>query len=289
MGNNSTAVTSPHIINYPRPPRNNTGKWQALGSIIGALIGRLANSDKLDDASDAEDTWADINSQLHGRGNVLFAYATDERARAALLDPCLNELHTKLCCLALTGYIPDYNGIMLRAKADVETVVNTKIQEICRQATRYNRNVTTETYCDIQRAGVLALVQSVTGARERERQFAYQQQTEFTYKVAALVESHRQSRTNSSLQFDTTGGQFLSSAGRNYAYLAESLRRSAQLDGGSFATLGAVGALFLSQYFNNSCDGVDATDNCGCQKTQFCIDNPTNACCVADPTNTACV
>ena len=59
-GSNSTGISSPHIISYPRPPRNNSGKLQALGSIIGAFIGRLANSGKLDDASDAEDAWTNL-------------------------------------------------------------------------------------------------------------------------------------------------------------------------------------------------------------------------------------
>jgi hypothetical protein len=123
-------------------------------------------------------------------------------------------------------------------------------------------------------------------AGEKERQFAWLQQTDLTYKTTALIETHRLGRTNSSLNFDRSGGDFLSSAGKNFAFLAESLRRTAQLDGGSFATLGAVGALFLSQYFH-PCD-IDNNDNCGCQPTQFCKDNPTDPCCVTDPTNTAC-
>ena len=206
-----------------------------------------------------------FNGQLEARGNVLFNYATAERSRAATLDTCLNALHEKLCCLALTGYIPDYNGILLRAKADVASVVAAKINEICRTANRYNRNITTDAYCDIQRQGVLALVGTVTMAREKERQFAYQQQVALTTSATQLIESHRNARVASAVTHDNNGGQFLSSAGRNYAFLAESLRRTAQLDGGSFATLGAVAGLFLSTYFNGSCSGVDNNDNCGCE------------------------
>ena len=67
-GTNGTCISTPHIVQYPKVPRRDDGKWMALGSIIGGLIGKFANEDKLNAASDAEDVWRDLNDKLKAQG-----------------------------------------------------------------------------------------------------------------------------------------------------------------------------------------------------------------------------
>lgn len=233
-------VNSPHIIQYPKHPRNDNARVLAIGSLIGAVIGRFANSDKLDEASDAEGKWKAINETLKDRGDILFAYATTERTRAALLDTCLNELHTQLCCYAQTGYIPDYQGILTRTQADIQTITSQKVTEMCQLADRYHYGANADLQYNIQREAIKALVGNVTKAREAERQFAFKTNWELLSSATTMVEAHRDGRSQSSRAFDSLGGDFLSSAGKNYAFLADSLRKTAQLDGNAWATLGGL-------------------------------------------------
>jgi hypothetical protein len=70
-------------------------------------------------------------------------------------------------------------------------------------------------------------------------------------------------RGQRSLQWDSQGGQMVSSAGQNYAWLAESLRRTAQLDSGDFAALGVGLALLLPSFFKDC--NYATPDDCGCK------------------------
>ena len=42
-GTNGTCISSPHIVQYPKVPLRDDGKWMAMGGIIGSLIGKFAN------------------------------------------------------------------------------------------------------------------------------------------------------------------------------------------------------------------------------------------------------
>jgi hypothetical protein len=219
----------------------------------------MANSDKLDEASDAEGKWKAINESLKARGDLLWSEAALERARAKVLDTCINELYTKLCCMANTGYLPDYQGIALRAQADVNQVVGQRVKEMQRLSDRYHTGINADVACELHREGVKAVIGAVTKQREEERRFAWEFNFKMLTSAPAQVEQTRQTRAQAALQLDQTGGEFLASAGKNYAFLADSLRKSAQLDSGAWASLGGLIAAAATLFFGCS---IDSNDDC---------------------------
>ena len=396
-GDFSTVVSSPTIIQYPRPPRNDTGRYVAIGSLLGTLVGRLANSGRISEASSAEDTWKSLNNQLANRGTgnwgrsdteynastaaynsadgnatnatnfsladrtaglgfetgtlvprattmftqtdadradvirievdnvlpragILITRADEEEVRADSLSACLDSLHAKLCAYAECGYKPDYDGILMRAKADAQFVESEKIAAACRVADRYGTGMNADVACDIRRAGVLATVGTAAKLREDERQFMWKYKGELFSNTAKTFESHRNnrlqtqlamtrealnayenqqklregmarfnaqtaistvedqqrkrltgsqyydasaqrtylqvatSRAKESLQWDSQAGQMVAGAGQNYAWLAESLRRTAQLDTGGFAAIGVALALAAGTFLDAPSD-----------------------------------
>lgn len=90
-GTNGTCISSPHIVQYPKVPLRDDGKWMAIGGIIGSLIGKFANEGKLDDASSAEDTWRNLNDQLKGMG----ANRVAARARPAVDSASSRRAHQR--------------------------------------------------------------------------------------------------------------------------------------------------------------------------------------------------
>jgi hypothetical protein len=308
-GQNNTLLSSPHLIQYPRPPRNDSGKFAALGSALGALIGRMANSGRLSAASDAEDKWRTLNDKLYDRGEKEWLYGDDQRTlagqidvrirdrddkgflrsdheydRAVSLEECNDALHERLCAYALCGYRADYQGIMNRIRAETNIQLESRIREMKEHADRYNTGVNADVFCDMQRAAMLTSVMASTKAFEDERQFMWKINNELIFRAADTVEKHRSNRLldgqryeqlslqlemqrqrtadENSMQHVQMGGQFLTGAGQNYAWLAESLRRTAQLDGQDFATLGALAGIFLPKLFSGC--AFATPDNCGC-------------------------
>ena len=67
-GTNSTCITSPHIVQYPRPPRRDDGRWMAIGSMLGSIIGALANKGTIKEARDRENQWKDIVDRVLEQG-----------------------------------------------------------------------------------------------------------------------------------------------------------------------------------------------------------------------------
>ena len=396
-GDFATGISCPTIIQYPRPPRNDTGRYVAIGSLLGTLVGRLANSGRIAEASSAEDTWKGLNNQLANRGTgnwtrsdteytasttaytnadgnatnatnlslvdrnaglgfetstlvprattmftqtdadradvirievdnvlpragILITRADEEEVRADSLSACLDSLHAKLCAYAECGYKPDYDGILMRAKADSQFVESEKIAAMCRVADRYGTGMNADVACDIRRAGVLATVGTAAKLREDERQFMWKYKGELFSNTAKTFESHRNnrlqtqlamtrealnayesqqrlregmarfnaqtaistvedqqrkrltgsqyydasaqrtylqvatSRAGESLRWDSQAGQMVAGAGQNYAWLAESLRRTAQLDTGGFAAIGVALALAAGTFLDAPSD-----------------------------------
>lgn len=308
-GPNSVALSSPHLIQYPRPPRNDSGKFAALGSALGALIGRMANSGKLSLAGDAEAKWREANDKLYARGETEWAYGDNQRTladnievhikeradliesrgdheytHALKIEQCADDLHVRLCAYAMCGYRADYQGILNRIRAETQIQTEVRIREVRESADRYNTGLNADVSCDLQRAGMLASVMASTKAFEDERQFMWKMNNELVMRAADTVEKHRSNRLadhmkqqqlgfqmdqdrfrradQNSFRHVQSGGQFLTGAGQNYAWLAESLRRSAQLDGQDFATLGALAGIFLPKLFSGC--AFATPDNCGC-------------------------
>ena len=309
-GTNGTCISSPHIVQYPKVPRRDDGKWMALGSIIGGLIGKFANEDKLAAASDAEDTWKDLNDNLKAMGlkeweraptqralasdadirlkddaSRNWTYALDEKAYSELLKPCDTALHERLCALAQCGYIPDYHGILSRARADSASMVSAKRAELRRESIRYNTCRTANMCADLANTEITAAVSAATVAREAERQTAWKYNWDTLVQATQLIENDRLSRAKQAAAYDALsinieqnrytghtaeadtalkmGADMLSSAGQNYAWLAESLRRSAEKDTGNFASLGALIIPLLMTMFGDNC--TFTSKDCDCK------------------------
>ena len=112
-------------------------------------------------------------------------------------------------------------------------------------ATRYHFGINADLQREVQLESMKHLVATVTKAREAERQFAFSTNYKMLADTTSLMESHRDGRAKSALAYDAHGGDFLASAGQNYAFLADSLRKSAQLDGDAWSTLGALAATLI--------------------------------------------
>ena len=307
-GPNSTAISSPHVVQYPRQPKRDDGKWMALGTLLGGLIGKFANADKLDEASDAEDTWRDLNDKLKDAGLAEWTRIAPERALADeadvelktrshidweradnevaysdLLKPCSDNLHNLLCALAACGYSPDYENIALRAKADAEVAYQQKIQEACRMGNRYNTGINSDVQSVLLAASMGAAIGASTIAREQARMDAFKIRADLLLKSTELVERDRSQRLSTALSWSNAGtniqenrygrhnsngydslklgADLLASAGQNYAWLAESLRRSAEKDGDAIASLGAMLGVIIPSFFSGcSMESKDCTE-----------------------------
>ena len=286
-GTGGTCISSPHVVQYPEVPKRDDGKWMALGSIIGGMIGKFANGAKMGEASAAEGIWKDLNTRLKSQGQSEYARVPALRALAKAADenialfaernwgrenleftyaeklkPCDDALHEKLCETASCGYTPDYIGIATRAKADAASLFAAKRADLWAESRRYNSCRTQAMCTDLAAAEIIATVSATNAMREAERQTAWKYNWETVKEATTIVETNRLNRAKTALEYDiraTTaeegrynshthdadaslkqGLDMLTSAGQNYAWLAESLRRSAEKDTGNFSSLGAL-------------------------------------------------
>ena len=312
-GNNTTAISSPHVVQYPRQPKRDDGKWMALGTMLGSIIGKFANGDKLDEASDAEDTWKDLNDKLKEKGLDEWLRVAPERALADAADTtllnrattnwtrsetetaysdqlkaCDDKLHELLCQLAQCAYSPDYANIAERAKVDATMAYEQKLKEACRLGNRYNTGINRDVQTSLLSASMGAAIGATTMAREQARLDAFKVRSDLLLRATELFENNRQSRLTTGLQWSNAGtniqenrynnhnrngydslkigADMLASAGQNYAWLAESLRRSAEKDGDAIASLGAMIGILIPLFFG-SCS-FESKDCTACPKKE---------------------
>lgn len=297
-GPGSTQVNANHIIQYPRQPKMDDGKWIAVASLIGSILGKFADNGTVSKAKSAESEWQKINESLADKGWAMWdrmlselaeadkadndlenhyswnvAQRDSELARAEKLDDCNDELHEKICAFANCGYTPDYDGIKSRIMADVAGQVSKSRREMMRSLNRYS----VKACCGIETAlattAVSTAVSALYRAREDERSRAFQINEGLLFKAGAHMEQARANRFNSATSVDArsvaiqqtrydahnrnymdlarTGADFLSSAGKNYAWLADSYRKTAEKMSQDLAQLGAliavVTGIFLGQ------------------------------------------
>lgn len=308
-GNVGLGVSSNHILQFPRQPQRNDGRWVALGSLIGALLGRLASGSMIEKAKKAEDKWKDANDKLFTMGNDQFSKAPGqwdgmlkadaeveqdadwnlgardiEQAYAYKLDNCNDALHDKLCQYVQCGYKPDYYGIAARVVAAAEAATAKECREIKRQLNRYSVDRCCDISVKLATAKVMAVVGAVSKQREDERRKQWEINSELIFKGTDLMEKHRQGRLNDAQNFDKSnadlrkflyqqrqsnyhtlvksGGEFLAAAGKNYGWLSDSYRKTAEKDQDMLANLGAmiavVAAMFLFDKSEDSCGGGSA-------------------------------
>ena len=326
----AVAFNSPHIIQYPKQYRPVDGKWAAISSIIGSLVGKWANADKLSEASDAEGKWKLINDDLYTKGKSEWERIAPERAKADAADDildakakwecevadaektnadklleCADNSFEKLCQLMDCGYQPDYDGILARAKADAEREFVGKSEEMCRSLNRYNALGVACIEKELAMAKMSAVVGATTTARQQALETAWKMNSDLMFKVNSAVESGRLARQSTALSWANActtiqtnrynahnqngyeslraGADLLASAGQNYAWLADSLRKSAELDAGNFGALAALVTALLPQFFQCELQEPEDCPPCSgktCEEGQV-LDENCN--CVAKP------
>lgn len=295
-GNVGLGVSSNHILQFPRQPRRNDGKWVALGSLIGALLGKMASGGIIKEARNAEDKWKEVNSKLFAQGLDQFNKAPVEwdkmlkvetelendadwninardveQAYAYKLDTCNDELHAKLCQFVNCGYKPDYYGIATRAIAAAEAATAKECRELKRGLNRYSVDKCCDIGIKLATAKVMSVVGTVSKLREEERRKQWEINSELIFKGTELMEKHRQTRLGDAMKFDSantdmrkflyqqrqnnylnlvkSGGEFLAAAGKNYGWLADSLRKTAEKDSSMLANLGSMVAVVAAMFY----------------------------------------
>lgn len=307
----ATQVNANHIIQYPRQPKMDDGKWIAIGSLLGALLGKMANKNTIDKAKDAEAKWRELNDALYNKGREMWNMMPDEKAeadkadndleahydwnvgrrdaeaaRAMKLDNCSDSLYEKICQFSQCGYTPDYDGIKSRIMADVAQQSKKRREELCKNLNRYS----VSQCCGIETAIATSAMSTTVGAlykaREDERARAWQINEGLLFKAAELVEKTRGQRMEFALNIDKTaigiqqsrydqhnknwfqlatlGAEFLSAAGKNFAWLAESYRRTAEKMGDDLAKLGGLIALVLTIWLGKT----SGENDCGGKKEE---------------------
>lgn len=216
-----------------------------------------------DEKSRADDADADLEN--HHAWNV--GQRDAELARAEKLDACNDALHEKLCQFATCGYTPDYDGITARIKADVAGQVKKSREQLTKNLNRYSVRQCCGVETALATSAIATTVSALYKAREDERSRAWQINEQMLYKTAEVMERNRDARMTSAANFDKSGvgiqqnrflhhnnnfidwvkvgGDFLSSAGRNYAWLADSHRKTAEKSSSSLSNLGALIAMAI--------------------------------------------
>lgn len=306
-GPGSTQVNANHIIQYPRQPKMDDGKWIAVASLIGSILGKFADNGTVNKAKNAERDWEKLNKQLHNKGLEIWdrmpkelkeaddadadlkahhEWNTKQRdaelERALSLDNCNDELHRKVCEFATCGYKPDYDGIKSRIMADVSSQTKKSRLELAKNLNRYSAGQCCGIETSLATASIATAVGALYKAREDERARAWQINEGLIFKATELMERNRTSRAQRAseldkvgvgiqrdrytahnanwLDFSKVGADFLSSAGKNYAWLAESYRKTADKMSGDLANLGALIAVVAGAFLNlnaneNNCGG----------------------------------
>ena len=253
---NAVSVSAPNITQV-RVPRRDDGRWTAIGSLIGTILGKYANKDLIDKAEDAEDVWRELTDQMKTVGVEEFT------THAQAIRQCNDDIWQKFCEYVLCGYKPDYTGILSRVRADAALVTASKKAEALRISKRYNVGINANVACDLLRTEVLATVGAASAARESERQMMWKINTDLIGNAAIRFETAYQGRID-------LGAKLMASAGENYAFLAESLRRTAEKNVGDLAIFGAVIAALLPVLFDST--GCPADADCGCGPTDPAAD-----------------
>lgn len=294
-GTGSTAVNSNHIIQYPKQPKRDDGKWLAIASLLGAVLGRVAAQGLINKAKAAENAWKDINEKIRDTGHDLIGKAepewslakeadgwllnealdnqvraTNQEAYGASLEACNDTIHNQLCEFIKCGYQEDHLGIALRIKADAEASAKQKRRELHRTINRYSVNQCCEIDTRIALATSAEIVGNTAKAREAERQTAWQTNYKLRFEGAELFEKHRDARIRLGQEYakmsiamqETRYGRHaenyrnlmmlgldaLASAGKNYAWLADSYRKTAEKDMGAFGAIAAMVILAIGAF-----------------------------------------
>lgn len=309
-GNVGLGVNATHILQFPRQPKRDDGKWVAIGSLLGALIGKIASSSIIKKAREAEDKWREANDIIFSKGKELLGKAPpewdkmlnaetevenlsdwnqngrdNELSYAYSLDNCNDDIHSKLCAYVNCGYKPDYYGIATRVIASAEAAAQKECRELKKSLNRYASKGCCDIGIRLATAKVMSVVGTVSKLREDERRKQWEINSELLFKGAELFEKHRQGRITDAMAFakeqgdyqkwlyekrnynylklTEMGGEFLASAGKNYGWLADSLRKTSEKDTSGLANLGAMIAVVAAMFFCDQGGFCGKEDSCG--------------------------
>lgn len=309
-GNVALGFNANHILQFPRQPKRDDGKWVAMGSLLGALLGKIASASIMKQVKEAESKWREVNDALFNKGKDQWAKAPGEWDKmltaeadvdadsdwnktqrdgeinyAYSLNTCNDEIHAKLCQYVNCGYKPDYYGIATRAIAAAEVAAEKECREMKKGLNRYSAKGCCDMGIRLATAKVMSVVGTVSKQREEERRKQWEINNELMFKGAELFEKHRQQRINDAVTFDKEhsahakwlydkrnynyyklvelGGEFLAAAGKNYGWLADSLRKSAEKDAAGLSSLGAMIAVVVGLFLCGNPFNACKEDGCG--------------------------
>lgn len=228
-GVNSVGVSAPHIVQYPRPPKRDDGRWLALSSVVGNIIGKLASQGVIKQAKEAESKWKEVmakmadmaNSEynrvsplrdkaaramadLDERNNINWARADTEYTYQERLKPCIDTAADELCAIADCGYQPDYDGIYSRVAADAALAEQKELDKICRVNNRYNIGWDCNAKSKLRIATQSLIIGTTNKAREAERLLKWQHDADIKLKVFNQLEAARQNRQQTAQSYDKT-------------------------------------------------------------------------------------
>lgn len=228
-GTNAVALSSPHIVQYPRPPKRDDGRWIALSSVLGNLIGKLASQDVIKEARDAENKWREVMAKLKELADTELGRVPALRDKAAQamgdldnrntinwqrgdveydygerLKPCIDNMQDEICALSDCGYQPDYDGIYSRVAADAALAEQKEFEKLCRVANRYNTGWDCDIKAQLYVATQSAIIAQTNKLREEERLKKWQYDNELKLRVFSALEQARQGRQNTAQSYDRT-------------------------------------------------------------------------------------
>lgn len=231
-GTNAVALSAPHIVQYPRPPKRDDGRWIALSSVIGNIIGKLSSQKVLKEARDAERKWREVMEQLKHMADTELARVPILRDKASQsmddldkrneknwqrgdleygygeqLKPCIDNMSDEICALADCGYQADYDGIHSRVAADAALAEAKEFEKLCRMNNRYN----TGWGCDVRGQLLVATQNAIIGQtnklREEERLKKWQYDADLKMKTFEMMERARQNRQTTAQNYDRTASE----------------------------------------------------------------------------------
>lgn len=170
--------------------------WPKLAPLETKVNARIALSHTRADAQYGE--LAALDQQVHDAITTMSTLANEAKADAELL--CVDDAFDRLCQFAACGYVPDYEGVAERARADAELAAKTAYADACRMSNRYNVRNGLNAAFDTRMGTVQAAIAGTSKAREMERQFAFKANEEIRFKHADLVERVRMGRMDYSLR-----------------------------------------------------------------------------------------
>jgi hypothetical protein len=162
--------------------------------------------------------------------NEYLSKADAEFAKAE--TTCVDDALRAVCKYVACGYIPDYNGIASRARADAELDNLKLLQESCRYGNRYNVRVGANRHLQVRLQTRAAAMLATSKAREEERQFMWKTNQELRFKLLDTMETLRVNRKELSIKYNELGMNALQTRWVNFAKTRQEFDTSAVGIGG---------------------------------------------------------